>query len=305
MTSTAEMMERLRAKRAEYSRNDSKVVKIKEGKTRVRILLQPNEDPVDFGHDVGVHWIKGDENAKPLAVAGSRSVTFDEECMIATLIEKVITNAPDDETVAMAKLWKPTKRVYVNALIRSGDDKSESPVVLELTSSTFDQVMGAYETFYDENEFSMLDPEKGIDLWIERKGKGIDTEYLVNMTSKPVPVSKESLEKRIDLRSFIEKEHFATGKEAQALAAITRLTGVSLSGGALAGPAVKSGLLTGPSSKVIDADVDDLDDVVPIKKPTATKTAKAEKPAPAKVEDDLEDLDIDSALGELDALEDD
>jgi hypothetical protein len=295
MASAAEMMARIKSARSQYGRNDSKVVKPKEGRTQIRILQKPGDEHWQFWHDVGVHWIKADADGKPIAVVGCRSATFEQECQVDALIEKVIRSAPDDETAALAKSWQAKKAVYVNALIRSGDEKSETPVVLELSRTTFDAVLSLAENFLEENEFSVF----------ERQGKGLDTKYTVQLRSKPTPVSKESIDKMVDLKTFIEREHFASGKEAAALLAITRITGVSLTG-AIAGSKTSAALLTGSSGSVIDAEVDNLDDE-PVKTPAKAAAPVAAKPAakPVAVKDaEIDDLDVDDALKELDDLDD-
>lgn len=305
MTSTAEMMAKIRGARATYARNDTKVVKLKEGKTRVRILQKPGDENFKFWHDLGVHWIKDDPNGKPLAVIGCSDACFEEPSQINTLIDKVIQSAPDDETVALAKSWRAKKSVLVQALIRSGDAKSETPVVLELTRTTFDQVLSAYENFYEENSASILDPNDGLDFVIERKGKGLDTEYLVTQTSKAVPVPKAALDAMIDLGDFIRKEYFRPGDEAKAIGAITRMTGVTVAGGLPAARAT-AGLLTGSGSRVVDADIDE--DVVEelSTKPSKAAAAKPAEKTSAKTEskDDFdEDLDVEGVLNELEELD--
>lgn len=314
MTAAADMLARIRGARAAYSRNDTKAVKPKEGKTRYRILQQPGEAGFKFWHDLGVHWIKSDPNGKPLAVHGCVDAAFEEECKICTLIQKVIAGAPDDETVKIAKTWFPKRSVLVQALVRSGDAKSETPIILELTRGTFDMVMSIYENFFEENEVSLFDAEKGLDIIIERKGKGLDTEYQVSMTSKSVAVPESAIEGMVDLEAFIRKEYFRPGDEQKAITAITRITGVTLHAGALGGPSKTSGLLTGSGSKVVDADLD-LEDEVEVEKEKPKKPAAAKAPAkePAKApkkeekpaDDEFdEDLDVSDVLDELDGLDD-
>lgn len=306
MASAAEMLAKIKATRSQYARNDNKIVKLKEGKTRVRILQKPGE--FKFWHDLGVHWIKQDVNTgKPLAVVGDTDATFDEPSRINALIEKVIMSAPDDETANLAKSWKAKRSVLVCALIRSGDAKSETPVPLELTRTTFDMVLSLFENFVEENDgLSMLDPEAGIDVIIERKGKGLDTEYSVQPSSKSQPVPKAALDAFIDLEGFIRREFFKTGEEQKALTAIERISGVS--SGLIGGPSRTAGLLTG--AKVVDADLDEdiVEELAPKTKPApkaaAKPAAKKEAAKPAPVEDDFDDdIDVSDALDELDGLD--
>ncbi|SER28678.1 hypothetical protein SAMN05216548_114106 [Faunimonas pinastri] len=284
-----------------YSRNNSRSVKLKEGKTTVRIL-QPKPDE-KFWADLGVHWIKMEKNGKPVAVVGCRDVVNDEPCPICQAIEKAAHAATDDDSLAIIKEWKAKKSVLVNALIRSGSDASEDPVVLEMTPTTFGTILSMAEQYGDET--NIFDAKTGIDFVIERKGKGLDTEYTVMPSLKPNPVPASALEKCVDLDEFIEKEFFR-GDETKALNAITQMTGISV-------PAIgrsTSALLTSAAASVAE-EVEETPEVVAT---PATAKATVTKPKPAPVEeakpaskgDDfgavIDEEDMDSILSELEGL---
>lgn len=293
--------------RNRMSRSTSKMVSIKEGKTKVRIL-QASPD-AKFWQEYGVHWIKTELKGKPVAVVGCRDAVYDEPCPICTAIEKTIESAVDDDTIALAKEWKARKRVLVNALIRSGTDASEDPVVLDLTTTTFDQILAIMEEFGTEGA-NVFDLDEGIDLIIERKGKGFDTEYNVMQAAKSAPVPKGTLAKMHDLLAFVEKEFFK-GEETKALRAIAGVSGLSL-----AAPATKP-LLTSatvdedaletmaarskPKTVAVDDDVPfDINDepAPPRKAAPAGSKPKADKDFGAPIEEE----ELDTLLSELDGI---
>lgn len=324
MVSTA-MLQRLKDAKNKYAaRTDSKVLKIKEGKTTVRILTgaigsRTDIDKDQFWRDVGIHWIKEDENGKPVAVVGCHDVVHGQPCPTCNAIERAGKGHTDDETLNLMKSWKSRKAVYVVALIRSGADASEEPQILELTSNTFADVAGVLETYTDVEEgIDPLDPKTGIDLIIERTGKGKnDTRYKVIAAPKSKPVPPAALENLPDLDAYIQKEHFR-GEDNKAVRAIGSISGVSVTG--LEAPA-RGGLLTSKAATVEGADeLEHAGEVVEAAakpaaraaapKPAATKPAAA-KPAPAPGPEaeadgvDLNDDEMASVLGELDGLLDD
>lgn len=277
-----------------YSRSTGRTVKPKEGKTRVRILPGIRSDG-KFWADLAVHWIKTEINGKPVAVVGCHDGVYDAPCPVCTMIEKAITTAPDDESVALYKSWKARGTVLVNALVRSGEDKSEDPVILELTRTAFGNILSMIEE-YEADYGYVLDPTSGMDFTIERKGKGIDTEYSVMPNPKSEPVSKASLSKQVDLDEYIQKEFFK-GDEAKAISHISNMTGITHKG-ITALPSGRAGLLASKGASVAD-DVSEFDEPTPVVKKAAPKAAA--KPAPKVEEADTDDLD--DVLAGLDDLE--
>jgi hypothetical protein len=282
----------IKGAKQKYDRNTSRTYKIKEGKTTVRILQVGDEK---FWADLGVHWIKMEKNGKPVAVVGCHDVCYEAPCPIDTAIEKAMLAAVDDDAVAIIKDWKVRKSVLVNALIRKGDDASDEPVILEIKPSTFSNIMSIAEE-YGEEVGNIFDTKNGIDLVIERKGKGLDTEYSVMPapTSKAVPA--EALKKLHNLDDYIAKEFFR-GDEKKALTAIANYTGIDVSG--IAGPSTATKRLT--SATVEEADEE---------RPTPKLTPKASPKAAAVVEEEAapfkadasEDAELEDILSDLENL---
>lgn len=286
------LAEMIKSAKNKYSRNNARTVKLKEGKTRVRILQAKPTDK--FWEDLGVHWIKTEKNGKPVAVVGCREAVHEEPCEICNAIERAMKTAVDDESIAIIKEWKTKKSVLLNALIRSGSDASDEPQILEVTPTTFAQMCSIMEEYGD-----MLDAKTGTDFIIERVGKGLDTEYRVMPAPKSDPVPKGAIDKMHDLKEFVEREFFR-GEERKALNAIAQMTGVTVSS-ALSGPR-GTALLTSPAASLEEA-APWTEETKAVDK-TAAKTTAAKK-APAKVEVDLADLpnsEIEDMLADLDDL---
>lgn len=219
------MMDLINKGRNKYARNTSKVVKIKEGKTRVRILsnVTPGEQ---FWADQGVHWIKADENGKPLAVVGCHDTVFKRPCPVCAAAEQAILAATDDESLKLMKSWKSKGNILLNAIIRDGADASADPQILELTTSTFEQVLSIMEDWGD-----ITDLVEGMDIIIERKGKGMnDTKYTVGVApispKFPKEVPAEVLEKCHNLIQYITREHFKD-EDDKAIRAISNISGIT------------------------------------------------------------------------------
>ncbi|MCH8476058.1 MAG: hypothetical protein LAT55_12625 [Opitutales bacterium] len=306
-----------------YARNTSRTINLKEGKTRVRILQASPE--AKFWQELGGHWIKTEKNGKPIAVVGCRDEVYDEPCEICTAIDKATRAAEDDDTLAIIKEWKARRSVLMNALIRSGNDASEDPQVLEMTPTTFSTICSMIEEYMPDYG-NVLDPNEGMDVVIERKGKGLATEYTVLPAFKAKPVPKEAMGKLIDLEEFVEKEYFR-GDETKALNAISNMMGIDVGQRAIANKAAATaGLLTGSTGSVAGAEVEDADvqevdptdvenEVPPppkkAAKAAAKPAAKAAQPEPAAEPEtdtddfgtDLNEDDLDDVLGELDDLD--
>lgn len=257
-----------------YSRQNNRTVKLKEGKTTVRILQQPGED--QFWRDLGVHWIKFEKEGKPVAVVGDCDTVYGRPSQINAAIEKAAKAAVDDDTLKIIKDWKARKSVLVDAIIRSGPDASEDPQILEITPTTFSTVLSIMDEYGDEFG-NILDLEKGLDLVIERKGKGLDTEYTVMPAPKSKPVSTAVLAKWQNLDEFIEREFFR-GEETKALTAIASWTGLDLTG--IGGPSATAARLSAPVAGAMPS-ADMTPELLTPKAAAPAPAPKAAAPAPA------------------------
>lgn len=293
----------LKKQKSKYAGNTGRAVKLKEGKTRIRILQKDPDLP--FWADLGVHWIKTEKNGKPVAVVGCHDVVKEEPCPICTAIAKAAASVVDDDTLELIKEWKVRKSVLVNALIRDGADKSDDPQILELTTTTFGNILSVIDQYGLDGE-NVLDPKEGFDFIIERTGKSLNTEYTVMPAPKSKPVDPTVLDRLHDLNAYIESQFFR-GDEPKALRAIGSVTGISMPK-AISAP-TSAGALTGPFTDPIE------DDEVPFDtEEVATKKVEPAKPArpvvkkaePVVEEDEFDTPvsadDLDSMLEDLDDL---
>lgn len=269
--------------------------KVPEGKTKFRLLQRNDGDK--FWFDVGVHWIKTSLNGKPLAVVGCHDVTFDMPCPICAAISLAKEKAVDAEEEAIIKEWRAKKMVLLPGLIRSGAKASETPQIIELTPTTFGNILSVAEEYMSAgtNMFSTTD---GMDFVIERRGKGLDTEYTVMAAAKSEPVDKSVLDKIPDIEAYIKSQYFR-GEEKKALNIIAQFTGHSMAGIGMVKSA--SGLLTSSVADGADDEFATVATTVPLEKVTAVKTKAASKKVEAVVESDTSG-EMDDLLSELDDL---
>jgi hypothetical protein len=234
------LMDSLKKAKEKYSRNQADTYRLKEGKTRLRILpyIAPGKKTGpggEFHCDIGVHWIKTSLGGKPVAVVGASDVTYGTHNPINDAIDQAaqLAKQVDDEMVKLVSEWKARKSVLVNALIRTkgSSDASEDDVkIVELTPTTFGEISKTLLMYVEEGGAEgdeVLSLEKGVDMIIEKTGKGMDTRYSVMPApgSSP-PVNAGVLEKLNDLPQFIANRYFR-GEETKALTAIQAVTGVS------------------------------------------------------------------------------
>ncbi|MBA8881775.1 hypothetical protein [Phyllobacterium myrsinacearum] len=314
---------------SKYSRSTGTRIKPKEGRNRYRVLAPTSlnapwigEDG-QFWADLGVHWIKAELNGKPQAVVGCRDVCYGEPCELDAAIDLAINSAIDEESKKIYTEWRAKKSILLNVVDHAGS--KDECAILEVTPTTFAQITDLIQQ-YGENEVDITDPQNGMDIVITKTGKGLNTEYSVNVfPGKSEPISKDVLTRLHDLKAHIEKEFFR-GDEKKALAFIAQTSGVALP--RIGGPATtKPGLLTTgkstPTKALVseDAAVDDavIDDSTEIdtdvdldalneattlvKTPAKPVTKAAVKPAPVAEPEDADDTSLDDILADLDNIE--
>jgi hypothetical protein len=298
---------------AKYNRaGGSQRLKPKEGINRYRIIAPtPDQAPwvkADgrFYADVGVHWIKFDKNGKPHAIVGCKEVMKDEACELCTAIDLAINSAIDEDSKELYESFKAKKSVWVNVIDRSKGSTNDGIQVLELTAGTWGKVMAIGQQYADEGQW-IFDAAEGVDIAISKSGKGLSTEYVVNVAAgASKPVDPKKMTELVDVFALAEKEFFR-GDEQKALNAIKQMSGIALPKiagsshngvAALAGPArTPTAALASTAAQVEDAEIED---VVEAKKP-AVKAA----PVAEQVEEvtDLSSVELDDdILAELDNL---
>ena len=283
MASVKELMEMVRNKKqaiqAQSGRRAS-TVKPQPGKSKWRILpgWRGEADPT-FYKDFGQHFVKGvDGTLKAVYMCVEK--TFGKICPVCESINAGIAEASSDEVINALKEAKAKGRVLVNALHLDGEDPS-TPVILDLTPGTFEKVLEVMEQ-YGEEGVNMLDLDGGIDIVINRTGKGINTEYSVMAAVKSGSVDKSVLKKLNNLDDYVAQE-YEEGR-VKALSAVS----------AVAGLPAPAGAADTPRTPALGLDGDDAlagEFVVEIVTPSATPSAPSM--------DEVSEDDLDALLGEL------
>lgn len=250
-----------------YKSSGNGAVKPKEGRNVYRLLAPKSSEAswvVDdqFWADQGVHWIKAEENGKPLAVVGDCDTVYQRPSVINAAIDMAIGSALDEESKKLFESWKARRSVLINVIQRNPTNPAnEEVVVLELTGSTFGSLLNLISV-YNEADQDITDLLTGADIVLTRTGTGLNTKYELMVApgvSRPVP--KEMLARCVDLPKFIETNFFR-GEEQKALNAIAQISGVAVPRLGAVAAATKTPALASPAAAV---------------------TQPAETPAPAPV----------------------
>lgn len=325
-----------------YGRSDGKRIQPKEGRNVYRIICPTGAAwlPADgrFWLDLGVHWIKPSPTGKPIAVVGSRDVCYGEPCPVGTAVDLAKGAAFDEDTKKMIEEWRVSRSVLFVAIDRTTKADNQVPEILELKPTAAQQVIDLLIQ-YDDAGQDMCDINTGLDLVVNRNGKGFDTKYTVNV--KPgvsAPVAPAAIGQAPDLKAHIAQEFFR-GEENKALAAIGQLSGITiprlqaLPGGAavagIAGPSNDSlqaaaaartptPALTSTATQVPDAELEAAvaaAEAAPVQNVAAAQVAQVAQAAPAHqaavaapvvaaapAEQSLTDADVEDVLAQLDKL---
>lgn len=286
MALNPKLQELIKSGRSKYSpRGNSKIVSLKEGKTRIRVLPALGDDG-KFWQDHGAHWIKAEKNGKPLVVTGCHEKVYDKPCPVCNAVSKALESVTDTQSEEIIKEMRSGKRARLNVIVRDGVDKSDLTQIMEVPSTVIDGILGTWQT-YAEEDVDALDPSSGIDFIIERRGKGFDTEYNVTVPPKSPTVTQAQLDGRVDLLKHLEADLFR-GEEQKALNAIAQITGVSI--GNITGPALTNGRATNLAlTNQTAAGAEDFDTSVPFdvaENPNPTALQRAAKPVVIEAEAD-------------------
>jgi hypothetical protein len=266
MSALKELVTQKRRQLEQQSGRRARTVKATQGKNRFRILpgWRDNGDET-FWHDFGQHFVKT-ESGELRAVYICTARTYGRSCEICDAIARGMSNAHSDGLIKALGEAKAKLRVLVNALHIDGDDPT-TPIILELTSTTFEKVLDVMSEYDD-----MLDPKVGSDIIINRTGAGLNTEYsvVVGRNSKPVPAA--ALKALPNLDEYVAQE-YDEGRN-KALSQVAQVSGL-MPAAALSSPHV----VNAPA-----ADLDDiLDEDTEVEEPTrATATngaAQDDEPA--------------------------
>lgn len=285
------LMELVNQKKAALNRNTQRTVNPPEKKSRWRILPSWREggDPT-FYHDFGQHFIK-DSGGNIKAVYVCVDKTYGKPCQVCDALRHAIKATEDDAMVELLKSAGSSHRILVNALQVDGDNPKD-PVILALSPKTFDEFLNIIKEWGED----VLTLEKGMDIVIERTGKGLQTKYSVTPGAGSKPVDPEVMKRITNLDDYVAQE-----SEEQAKRALANLSAVA---GMLPPP-------TAAKPTMADLSVDEVDETLDIpvesKRVADDTTVAAATPTPPAVEKPVEkttaptsgDTELDDLLAEL------
>ena len=252
-------LKQLMAQKAnKYKTSGGNAKKLKEGRTVLRVIApKPGEvswvkEEMEIFRDLGVHWIKPNENAKPMAVVGSSEICYGTVSPLSAAVDMAVASAYDEDSKKLFESWKARTSVLFNAVDRADgvDDLWEVP------KGVWGKIMDLWN-LYAEQDFDIFDHATGVDLVITRTGTGLNTKYDVQVmpmmpgkTFAPVPADVVARAK--DPNEYIQSNFFR-GEEPKALSAIAQLSGVVVP--QLGAPATPTAALSSPAATVADAPV--------------------------------------------------
>lgn len=244
---------------AKYKGATASAIKPKEGRNVYRFIV-PKPGEVSwvgadglFFRELGVHWIKPDANAKPVAVVGSEEICHQRVSALAAAIDMAIANAHDEESKELYTSWKARRSIVTNVVSR---DNGNSIDVLELSPTTFAKIMDI-ANLYDDSGVDIFDHTNGMDLVITKTGKGLNTTYDVQVLPLApgktfAPVTQDMLNQATNLDDWIESNYFR-GEEQKALNAIAQIAGIAIP--QIGKPATPVAALTSAAATVAGATV--------------------------------------------------
>lgn len=214
---TPSLMELIAKKKQDINAGKrQKTVKPPENRSRWRILPTWRKEGEQFWHDFGQHFIKdGKGDLKAVYVCVDK--TYGRPCQVCDAIGAGIRASSDDDMVKMLKEANAAARILVNALHIDGDNPNE-PVILELGPMAFNEILN----IVTEWGADVVSLDKGMDMVIERTGKGMQTRYSVNVASKSQPVDAAVMKKIVNLDEYVAQE-----SEEQARRALMNLSAAS------------------------------------------------------------------------------
>lgn len=284
-TSIMDLVKKKKAALQASSGRREKAVKPQPGKNKFRILPNGQDEELQFWQDFGQHFIK-DTNDGLKAVYMCTEKTDGKPCPICEGIAQGINEAGDDDVIGALKDSKASGRVLLNALHLDGDD-ANTPVILDLSPTTFEKVLELMEEY---GNVTSLD--EGIDIVINRSGKGLNTEYSVLPAAKSKPVDKAVLKNLHNLQEYVKQE-WDEGRN-KAISAVSNVSGLMLT----MSDTPTTAALAGPSSA--DDEFDDYDTATPA--PASSKADKVEVEVVAEL--DEAELDDTGAVATDEALSD-
>lgn len=259
-----------------------KTLKPQGGKNRYRILpgWRGGDDPTFF-QDFGQHFVKGvDGTLKAVYICAEK--TFGKPCAVCEALAEGVNHAENDEQLKALGESKSKGRILMNVLHIDGDDP-KTPQILDLTPTTAEKVFELMDEYGD-----ITDLNEGIDIIINRSGKGLNTEYSVMPAAKSKAVDDSVMGNLHNLDEYVQQEYEEGATKA--IGAARGISGLLPSSADTPSTSADDAGLDDVLEGELGAEADDADDAY----------AVADKPAEAVSEDDMSDDELDALLDDLD-----
>lgn len=255
--SAISIKDRIAAKRGGIADGRSKgqrLYKWKAGKTVFRIV--PAKDGGDWDRRYGMTWIKSFDGQQKLTI-GDRDITYGEPDPIKSMIFNAMKQAPTEEIRKhFLDMLAKTRYVFQVLIISVNgnpdpDAPADTPVLVDMSEAQFDLVLAQFQIYLDMDEsYDLASPDRGHLFTCEKTGTGLDTKYSIFATPQVYPISKEVIDKSIDLDAWLKGEFEGREEKARELlsktgaaAGLTIDTNVS----ALVSGGTPAAQLTGPT----------------------------------------------------------
>ncbi len=245
MVDFAKMQERVKQQRQALKRNQ-KTIKPNPGANRFVLLpgWRPGEEHI-FDHAFGQHFIK-DEAGEIKAVVPCLDAIYGRPCAVCDSISRslrMVSSEEDVKTLTDAACGEKKRRYLVNVLALDTAEPN-TPQILELTPTTYDQLMAIVQEWI----VGVFDAETPQIVTIERTGSGLNTKYSVQITPNKHPMPKGVKPHNLD--EYVKQE--SDEAAARAIGLVSKVAG-------LPSPADKPSTLTigGVSGSAPAFDADD------------------------------------------------
>jgi hypothetical protein len=262
--------DRLKTRQEKQANNGVKPFTLPMDKTILRILPNSKDVEENFWHDFGQHWVK-DEEGKPISVPLCNYHTYGTDCPYCKVVRETSdyigqnTHLFDDAVVKKISDAKANGKILVNAAVRAKDGSYEIKLI-SLAKSAFN----AFVSMLDDYGDAIVSPKEGLDVAIERTGKGLNTKYTV----MPMPPGKKGGDiaddwttKAVDLESWVKSQEVDSVKGKIAIERVAQIAGLSPPSGKLVGgssaAAIERPALaiigTDEETDILEAELEDVD----------------------------------------------
>ena len=155
----------------------------KDGRSIIRILPEVGEMQF-FYQQVGTHMLPGTDNRKQFYCPNFTS-EGEFDCPICDYVEE-LRKSGDKASLALSSTLRVKRKFWMNVIDR--ENESAGPQIFTPGVMVFSQISSLIS---DPDYGDIFDTKSGIDLIIEKKGKGLDTEYQVKPRRDSTPLHED------------------------------------------------------------------------------------------------------------------